>query len=462
MISNISNWISNLKFAWAGMGFSQKVGLISVIILLSTILTVYGGALFFSGSSNQSSIASKSLEISTGPKLKQPLSELSTEKEIESRSKANQQNSNVALNSGESFIPLPDLRRPNDTDKEMIEQTKTTEVKTDPVSNTSYLDLLQDRTSRKNDQKKPEPAATPVPKVRRPPVEVMDAFDTSKTQTDASRSMTAEQIIEFRTAEAQRISALLSQRSEAVNSIYEKKSTGTFRMDLNSPDLTRSGAEEIIDSQAPMKKKNDESTSDSTCMLCPGDKLLIRITKAVDSRYTTNVEFEILEGALAGGKLFGSYRVVNKDALMKKDVRLALVTDILTLNRKTAAFPAVVIDRTTGDQIIKQDVKSFTLLKWLALASTSLASKWSDLSVAAATITLTTSDTQTQSSSLSDSDIWSASGGWVLGELSGLAQRWFDQPPIIRIDENEIVNVMIVQPINIDWLPELIYGEDYF
>jgi hypothetical protein len=155
--------------------------------------------------------------------------------------------------------------------------------------------------------------------------------------------------------------------------------------------------------------------------------------------------------------------MVNTEAVLRSQSRLVLTTDNITQERNVAPFPAVVVDLESGSQIIDQNVKNYTAAKFVAVAATSIARRWSDLTVANSTTQGVTQDGQAvqQQQSLSETEVWQASGGWALSEFNDVARRWYNSAPVITIPKNELVSIMIVEPVELGWINNLEQGEDY-
>jgi hypothetical protein len=467
-MGKVSNSYDNMKLAWEGLTFGQKASMVAGVVVPVTIVS-FLIILFMGGDSNEPSIGSNRIQNQNIDTVRQPLNDGADENTVSNRYVGEANEAERSLAGGGSFMPTPDLR------SSLADQPQTPEVQPAPVQNQpqptlSYVDAIR---SQESTEPAPTPAAPPVaaePARENRASERLSSSIGGTQQNVASEQysgLSREQYTEYVEGEVDRLAGIFSTRRSKINSLYAVAPTGQYSVSNVEALKEEEPVNRISSNQNPSQANVGSQGGQGEqgrmlCMLCPGDRITARIDRDIDSRYTSNIELTIVQGQLEGARVFGSFRMVNEEAILKSQSRLVLTTDNITQDRRVAQFPAVIVDLESGSQVIDQEVKNYTIAKFLAVASTSIARRWSDLTVANATTQrIEDPENVTQQQNLSDEMIWQASGGWALAEFNDIARRWYNSAPVITIPKNELVSIMIVEPVQLGWIDHLEQGEDY-
>lgn len=459
--------IANLKYFWASLPLKTKILSFSALFVFISLVLLYSA--LYSGWSlatndDDLSLGNSSVAVQPTGVSRQALDDGATVAQIEGRRIVEGQEVNQAARSGESYMPNFDLRSENIVEPEPGQVEA--DVNDRPTSSTiSYSQMLSQNSNRNAEVERNDTPETALVRPAQNPRTTTDIITNRSSTSNSNIPISDEAVQAYIQQRATRLANAYS-RSMDKQRAPSIQASGSFA--LSEEFFPEDPIDDVVVDTLESGNQNFARNEDGSaqCQLCPGDLITARITKDVDSRYSTNVELEIVDGALAGSPVFGKFQIVNQDAILKRDVRMVLVTDNWLYESGDGRFPGqmngLVVDVRTGSQLIEQKVRTRSAVKWLAWASTSLLNTWSTRKIANATVIETTDTTQRQSSNLSESDVWAVSGGLLLGQLSDVAARWLAELPQITIDKNEIVSVMIVNPISETWLPELRKNEDYY
>ena len=474
-MSAVSDRIDNMKLAWEGLTFGQKAGMVAGIVLPGFVIGFLVVAFMGGGDEGQApNLGSTLIQNQSIDTVPQPLSDGADSDTVENRYAGGQAQADRSLNSGSSFMAAPDLRSsqidPSSIQPEPVPQSS--EPVTEIREQASYVDALRRAPPRQTGEATP-PDEEPAP-VRNNASERLQQSMGGKpgdVANDPYSGLSRDQYVEYVEGETERMAGIFSTRRTKLDSLYAVAPSGEFAVSsvasLANEDEAEGSTNAASNSASQGAANNGiqgrNGSARMVCQLCPGDRIVARIDRDIDSRYTTNIELTVVQGRLEGARIFGSFRMVNTEAVLRSQSRLVLTTDNITPERNVAPFPAVVVDLESGSQIIDQNVKNYTAAKFVAVAATSIARRWSDLTVANSTTQGVTQDGQAvqQQQSLSETEVWQASGGWALSEFNDVARRWYNSAPVITIPKNELVSIMIVEPVELGWINNLEQGEDY-
>ncbi len=458
--------INKLKYAWSQLPLRMKILFVAMVLVFTTVVSVYGSLALgglFGGGDEPPPTGRSNVTIDTRGVERGAIDDSVSDEQVAARREVERREFSEAAADGGSYLPNFDLRSETIADAP-ITDSENNDSQKHSSERVSYTELLNKREAEKLKPVETEKALPKKNDIARTTTDIIpDRNSNSKNSTSSDEAV--EKYIQQR---AVRLSAAYSKSIKSNSTFSDSTSSGSF---ILSEDVAPKRSELASRPGNQISSGDSESGAlnmdgSAKCALCPGDLITARITKDIDSRYSTNVEFEIVDGALAGSPVFGKFQIVNEGAVMKKDVRIVLSTTNWLYESGTSRFPGTmkgfVVDLRTGSELIDQDVKTRSGLKWLAWASTSLMNTWATRKIANATVTKTTDTSQTQSSTLSESDVWAVSGGLLLGQLSDIAAAWMTELPQITIPKNEVVSIMIVDPINETWMPDLKKGEDFY
>lgn len=188
--------------------------------------------------------------------------------------------------------------------------------------------------------------------------------------------------------------------------------------------------------------------------LLPGDRLIARVVGNVNSDRPSPIVFHVEQGALRGAEIIGKFH--------SKGIVPVIELESITWGNRSSSFRGIATDIINNNNYVTGDVDEHTLARWVALAGSLLVQGYS----AAVAISGTSSkesiqgETTVSTPKYSDSELLIQSAGTLAGKGAEIASGYFETPPTIQLYDGDVFGILIIEPINDEWLPPIKKGTD--